>query len=155
MLTTLDLSRKQIEDFNGFQHFDIGSIRFESIREIIIVCDELREANFEWQESIEDDLDFFANNLSTKIEKLNISKIDILDEHMVKLLKRCKNITELDLYGCSLQQHSSQQRTLTAISENLSQSLVKLQLPDHSIIYPGFLNSLPKLKYLWFQNEKN
>ena len=36
MLTTLDLSRKQIEDFNGFQHFDIGSIRFESIREIII-----------------------------------------------------------------------------------------------------------------------
>ena len=73
---------------------------------------------------------------------------------MVKLLKRCKNITELDLYGCSLQQHSSQQRTLTAISENLSQSLVKLQLPDHSIIYPGFLNSLPKLKYLWFQNEK-
>ena len=142
MLTTLDLSRKQKADC---------SIHFESIKEIIIVCDELREANFEWQEGIEDDLDFFANNLSTKIEKLNISNINILDEHMVKLLKRCKNITELDLYCCGLQQHSSQQRTLTAISENLSQSLVKLQLPDHSFIYPGFLNSLPKLKNLWHQ----
>ena len=38
------------------------------------------------------------------------------------------------------------------ISENLSESLVKLQLPNHSIIYPGFLNSLPKLKYLQYQN---
>ena len=42
--------------------------------------------------------------------------------------------------------------TLTAISENLSESLVKLQLLDHIIIYPDFLNSLPKLKYLWYQN---
>ena len=39
-----------------------------------------------------------------------------------------------------------------AISENLSESLVKLQLPIHSIIYTGFLNSLPNLNYLWYQN---
>ena len=41
---------------------------------------------------------------------------------------------------------------MTAISENLSESLVKLQLLDHIIIYPGVLNSLPKLKYLCYQN---
>ena len=94
--------------------------------------------------------------MTTKIEKLNISYIGILDEHMVKLLNRCKNITELDLLGCDLNHENgelkhAEQRTLMAISENLSQSLVKLQLPDHSIIYPDFLNSLPKLKYLWHQ----
>ena len=47
------------------------------------------------------------------------------------------------------------QSSLIAISENLSQSLVKLQLPDHSVLYHDFLKSLPKLRYLWkepFQN---
>jgi len=125
------------------------------MKEVILVCDQLREANFQWQSNIEYDLDFFVNNLSTKIEKLNISHIDILDKHMVKLLERCKNITELDLYGCDLHQcrDAKEQRTLMAISKNLSQSLVKLQLPDHSIIYPGFLASMPKLKYLWHQGR--
>ena len=151
MLTTLDLRRKSKKDC---------SVNLDSIKEIILVCDQLREANFEWQKNIEDDLDFFANNLSTKIEKLNISYIGFLDQHLVKLLKRCKNITELDLYCCNLHEdvsvygrNNTEQRTLMAISENLSESLVKLQLPDHSIIYPGFLNSLPKLKYLWHQGR--
>ena len=148
MLTTLDLRNKSTT---------LGSAHFESIKGIILACDELREANFEWQVNIEDDLDFFANNLTTKIEKLNISYINILDEHMVKLLKRCKNITELDLFCCGLDwpdratRKETEQRTLVAISENLSQSLVKLQLPDDSFVYPGFLNSLPKLQYLWHQ----
>ena len=151
MLTTLDLRRKSKKDC---------SVHFVSIKEIILVCDQLREANFEWQKNIEDDLDFFANNLSTKIEKLNISYIGFHDQHLVKLLKRCKKITELDLYCCNLHEdvsvygrNNTEQRTLMAISENLSQSLVKLQLPDHSIIYPGFLNSLPRLKYLWHQGR--
>ena len=145
MLTTLDLRNKS----------NSGScVHFESIKEIILVCDELREANFEYQLNLEEDLDFFANNLTTKIEKLNISYIDIMDEHLVKLLKRCKHITELDLYCCGLDRKDkakkdTEQKTLMAISENLSQSLVKLQLSSGSNIYPGFLNSLPKLKYLW------
>ena len=149
MLTSLDLKGTSHPQINSFIHF-------ESIKEIILVCDELREANFQNQCNIVEDLDFFANNLTTKIEKLNISYIGILDEHMVKLLNRCKNITELDLLGCDLNHENgglehAEQRTLMAISENLSQSLVKLQLPDHSIIYPDFLNSLPRLKYLWHQ----
>ena len=149
MLTTLDLRNisKRV------------CISFESLKKIILVCDQLREANFEYQLDIEEDLDFFADNLTTKIEKLNISYLDILDRHMEKLLKRCKNITELDLYSCGLDRldkarKDTEQRTLMAISENLSQSLVKLQLPDDIIVHPGFLNSLPKLKYLWHQGRK-
>ena len=151
MITTLDLKTDWRRSC---------CVNFESIKEIILVCDELREANFEYQINLKQDMDFFAKNLTTKIEKLNISYIDdVLDEHMVKLLKRCNKITELDLYCCELQdrhyrgRQDTEQRTLMAISENLSQSLVKLRLPDHSIIYPGFLNSLPKLKYLWHQSE--
>ena len=153
MLTSLDLKGTKYPQIHSF-------INFESIKEIILVCDELREANFEYQINLKQDMDFFAKNLTTKIEKLNISYIDdVVDEHMVKLLKRCIKITELDLYCCELQnrdykgRQDTEQRTLVAISENLSQSLVKLRLPDHSIIYPGFLDSLPKLKYLWHQGE--
>ena len=157
MLTSLDLKGIQYRDPLNTHMIRSSFIHFESIKEIILVCEELMEANFQNQCRIEDDLDFFANNLTTKIEKLNISQIGILDEHMVKLLNRCKNITELDLLGCDLNKEDGlnhpEQRTLMAISENLSQSLVKLQLPDHSFIYPDFLNSLPKLKYLWHQRR--
>ena len=157
MLTTLDLKSKSMTK---------DGISFDSIKEIILVCDELKEANFEYLANIDVDPDFFAENLTTKIEKLNISYIDIRDEHMVKLLKRCRNITELDLFCCHLnriedgsddeefnERYNPEQRTLMAISENLSQSLVKLHLPYHSIIYPGFLDSLPKLKYLWHKGS--
>ena len=157
MLTTLDLRSKSMT---------IDGISFDSIKEIILVCDELKEANFEHQLSLDEDLDFFVNNLTPKIEKLNIAYIHFRDEHMVKLLKRCRNITELDLFCCDLnriedgsddeefnERYNTEQRTLMAISENLSQSLVKLHLPYHSIIYPGFLNSLPKLKYLWHKGS--
>ena len=66
MLTTLDLSSSsKISPF--------VCVNFESIKEIILVCDELREANFEYQVSLDEDLDFFVNNLSPKIEKLNIA----------------------------------------------------------------------------------
>ena len=78
MLTTLDLRNisKRV------------CISFESLKKIILVCDQLREANFEYQLDIEEDLDFFADNLTTKIEKLNISYLDILDRQMEKLLNR-------------------------------------------------------------------
>ena len=146
MLTTLDLSSSsKLSRFVG--------VNFESIKEIILVCDQLKEANFEYQLSLEEDLDFFVNNLTPKIEKLNISHINIQDKHMVQLLKRCKNITDLDLHACGLGFHKEdiQQRILKAITENLSQSLVKLRLPNRTVISQGFLNSLPKLKYLWRQ----
>ena len=142
MLTTLDLSSSsKISPF--------VCINFESIKEIILVCQDLREANFEYQVSLEEDLDWFVNNLTPKIEKLNVAEISIQDWQMVQLLKRCKNITELDINGSFIGARDPTQ--LLAISENLSQSLVKLPLPNNTVISQDFLNSLPKLKYLWRQ----
>ena len=112
MLTTLDLS-------SSSKLCPFVCVNFATIKEIIIVCDELKEANFEYQLSLEEDLDFFANNLTPKIEKLNISHIKIQEKQMVQLLKRCKNITDLDLHACGLGFHKedTQQRMLMAISE--------------------------------------
>ena len=137
MLTTLDLS-------SSSKFCPFVCVNFESIKEIILVCDQLKEANFEYQLSLEEDLDWFVNNLTPKIEKLSVAHIGIQDLQMVQLLKRCKNITDLDIKGSFMSG-----RALLAISENLSQSLVKLRLSNNTVITQSFLNSLPKLKYIW------
>ena len=147
LLTTLDLSNSAGKMY---------TINTESMEEILLNCGELKEANFAGQIT---DVEFFANNLTPKIEKLNISwNHGFNDKHIVPLVKRCKNITELDLNGCDLdfdrfyidpENPKENQNCLIAISENLSQSLVKLQLPDHSFLYHEFIESLPKLRYLW------
>ena len=140
MLTTLDLSNLYNNRYK---------LRSESIEGILLNCVELKEANFKGQIS---DLEFFVNNLTPKIEKLNISYSDgFLYKHILPLVKRCNNISELDIYQCDLDVDLDveNKKTLIAISENLSQSLVKLHLPDFRILYHEFLNLLPKLRYLW------
>ena len=147
MLTTLDLGNTSV-----YQYI----LDSESLKEILLNCVELKEANFEQAQIT--DAEFFVSNLTPKIEKLNISWNECFkDKHIVQLVKRCNNITELDLAGCDLDNGlvGENQNALIAISENLSQSLVKLELPDQSIVYPEFLKSLPKLRYLWMWDYKD
>ena len=140
LLTTLDLSNSAGKMY---------TINTESMEEILLNCVELKEANFAGQIT---DVEFFANNLTPKIEKLNISwNPGFNAKHIVPLVKRCKNITELDLNGCDLD-FDRFLICLIAIFKNLSQSLVKLQLPDHSFLYTECIKSLPKLRYLWMVN---
>ena len=152
MITTLDLSN------NKGNMYKLNS---KSMKEILLNCVELKEANFEGQIF---DVEFFANNLTPKIEKLNIShNKSFIYEPILSLVKHCKKITELDLDGCDLDIDRFDtdleygagefQNCLIAISKYLSQSLVKLQLPDHSILYHEFLKSLPKLQNIGINNE--
>jgi len=147
MLTSLDLRNSS--------EFYRSTLNSESIKAIVLNCVELKEANFKSQIVLDRDVEFFANNLTTKIEKLNISDNDSFDDkHIESLLKRCNNITELDLHDCDLADdvdldNEDNQRFLIAITENLSQNLIKLQLPDHIFLSHGFIKSMPKLRYLW------
>ena len=154
MLTTLDLSYAT----GMFRN----KLKSETMEEILLNCVELKEANFEKQII---DAEFFANNLTPKIEKLNISGNGAFDgKQIVQLVKRCNNITELDLDGCDDiwyidldnfedGEDYNFENCQMAISENLSQSLVVLSLPNHSILCHQFLKSLPKLQNLWIPNE--
>ena len=150
MLTSLDLSNST--------EFYRSKLNSESIKAIVLNCVELKEANFKSQIVLDRDVEFFVNNLTPKIEKLNISDNEgFNDEHIESLFKRCNNITELDLHHCDQadddsfdnEDNEDNQSFLIAIAENLSQSLIKLQLPDHSFLYHEFIKSLPKLRYLW------
>ena len=62
-------------------------------------------------------------------------------------------MTDLDSWIRYFRGFEDFENCLIAISENLSQSLVKLRLPNHSPLCHEFLKSLPKLQNLWINNE--
>ena len=155
-LTTLDL-RKCL-------------LNFESIKKIILNCVELREANFSKVLSrqlagiTEEETTFFVNNLTPKIEKLNLESADLKSKDLITLVTRCNKITELDIVLNPIDandiMYSDQwprgiQISLAAIAENLSESLTKIQTPWQICPEPEFINKMPKLKYVWCHPEKD
>ena len=111
----------------------------------------------------EDCLRYLANNLTPRILKLSLRGcINLRDEHVETLIKRCNKITELDLGHT----HTISYITLTNIIENLKYTLEKLglrycwgfdqrDLTGHLVIdLTKFyeLKSMPKLKHLGLVN---
>merc|ERR1712051_509559 len=45
-------------------------------------------------------VDFLCKNLSPKLKRLALFEMNITDENIGDLLTRCKNLTELCLFGC-------------------------------------------------------
>ena len=101
----------------------------------------------------DDCLEFLAKNICPNIEKLDISGLRFVDNHFKVLLSRCNKIKELILRSIELTNNS-----LTIIRENLSLTLEELSL-DYSdeLSLIGFLElkSMPRLKFLCFEDEKD
>ena len=151
-LTTLDL-RKCL-------------VNFESIKKIILTCVDLREANFTQvlSEFNEEETDFFVNNLTPKIEKLNLESGGLKNKDIITLVTRCNRITELDVVANPIDSNYTEgwelygrglQISLAAIAEHLSESLTKIQLPWQIYPVPEFINQMPKLKYVWHHPDKD
>ena len=78
--------------------------------------------------------------------KLNLgSQIFVEDEHVMKIIQRCKRLTELSLKGTSITYNS-----LICIIENLKHNLVILQLCNTNLSFDELLElkEMPKLKVL-------
>ena len=151
-LTTLDLRK--------------CNVNFESIKKIILTCVELREANFKQvlSEFNEEETDFFVNNLTPKIEKLNLESGGLKNKDIITLVTRCNRITELDVVANPIDSNYTEgwelygrglQISLAAIAEHLSESLTKIQLPWQIYPVPEFINQMPKLKYVWHHPDKD
>ena len=80
-------------------------INNDSIFYKVIIDDftELKELNlFDTDLSIQS-VDYLVNNITTKIEKLSLRSLYFVrDRHVKTLVKRCKNITELDLFDTAI-----------------------------------------------------
>ena len=125
----------QILDLTTSKRLDL-----ESIQIIINNLTELKEVNLEsyryyllhWNKKkyyaedvlSEESINYLANNLTEKVEKLNLGYQRLVeDEHVMKLIPRCKRLTELNLNGTSISPNA-----LRCIIENLKHSLVILAM---------------------------
>ena len=71
----------------------------------------------------QDSINFVVNNLKSKIEKLNLSGLEITDEHIEALVKKCKRIKVLSLDWTVITNDS-----LRYISQHLKHILTKLSI---------------------------
>ena len=126
------------------------------INAIIGHCNELKELeiprtyfhmhNCLW---FSQEIDILVENLTPKIVKLRLGHIssEITDDHVEKLVKRCRNLKVLDLSGSTQLTNNS----LRSIVTNLMSTLEELGVADTQIEVDDLFESkaLPKLKRLY------
>ena len=153
-LNTKNLKKFVLQNRKTLQTLDLRTSKtldLESIQFIITNCNEVTVLNLQRYPNDEDvlseeSINYLANNLSEKVEKLSLGyQRFVKDEHVVKLIARCKRLTELNLNGTSISPNS-----LTCIIENLKHSLVILRLSNTKLTFGELfeLRAMSKLRIL-------
>ena len=138
-----------IQNSDSLKVLDLSETQLSlaSVQRIFFLCQYLIELNIAGDNSLGTELcpksvDFLCNNLTTTIEKLDITmQPNFGDDQFQKLIKRCNRITELSFVGTNVTDDS-----MNTIIETLSQSLVKLR--------PGMISFHKKLELALMPNFK-
>ena len=124
-------------------------LKGKTVDTIVKHCTELREFNADIMLN-EKAMDYLANNLTPKVEKLSLQFARCLeDEHLRVLLSRCNELKELIVASTSITNAS-----LPIICQNLKHTLEKLDVSDTNISFDKIsefsyeFRSMPKLKFL-------
>jgi len=124
-------------------------LSLESIQRICNKCVALKEINLRKTELSEDSVNFLVNNLTTRVDKLNLEQLKFLkDEHIKTLVKRCTRITSIDL-----RRTGATNESLKNIIGNLKTSLEELSVSCDKITCNKLtrltsIYSMPRLKVL-------
>ena len=107
---------KSLKLLNFKSGLDMESINYSSyLKTVVKICVELKELNVRLTDLSEDVIDFLVNNLTPKIEKLNLfSMAKANDEQIKTLVERCNKITSLHLRSSTFTDDS-----ITRIIQNL------------------------------------
>ena len=97
----------------------------EDIQHILCSCKNLTEIDFSKSKLRTKSISALVNFVPSDLLKLNLSGLRINDRNLEKLVKRCKKIIELDLSSTLITL-----KGVISISDNLSNSLVNLSLPN-------------------------
>ena len=126
-------------------NFESG-LDMETIKLVVKNCVELKELNVRKTDLSEDAIDFLVNNLTPKIEKLDLFCMAKANDEQIKtLVERCSKITSLHLRSSTFTDNS-----ITSIIQNL-QSLEQLDISGcKKLSYNKLLElkALPKLRLL-------
>ena len=126
-------------------HFDLHNLT-ESLKGLFTNCAHLTELNIGDSELLDPHIQALVDNLTPTILKLSLARQgNLRDEHVKKLVKRCNNITHLDLSETSIANDS-----VHSIIELLKTTLEKLNVNITNVDFATLLQlkSMPKLKTL-------
>ena len=116
-------NNKTLQTLNLSWCDDEGPADGPNYLQIIKCCQELKEIELENDSGFYGDigLEFLAKNITPNIEILNLSNLDVTDNHVRILLSRCQKIKALDLGGTLVTDDS-----LRNIGEKLKTTLEEL-----------------------------
>jgi len=148
---------KTLEVLNVEERWDL-----EALKLVVNKCRELKELNLSRLSFTNEALDFLVNNITTKIEKLSLSCYDLFafsgpqvavnDQQIDLLVKRCQNISSLDLSGVAIFANGEiTDNGITSIIEHLKSTLEELDISNCeriSSMKQIELTKLPHLKVL-------
>ena len=101
----LNIDSKMIDNFccqNGktLKILDLDrciGLDLNSIQVIVQNCAELTEANFAHTKLSKRSIDFLTKNITKKIQKLSLFGLDVSDENINVLVRRCSQLSALSL----------------------------------------------------------
>ena len=129
------------ENGGSLQVLDLAysKLTFQQFEKIIIKCVELRELNLEGVEIPNPHVGhFLSENITTKIEKLNVSWLNFDDENVKTLVSRCTKISSFNLQITKVTNNS-----LKYIIDNLGPTLEELHITN-----PKYDDKLSELKIM-------
>ena len=128
------------------RHHGQLTMSLESVKLIVTLCVELTELNIGNTKLCQESINFICENLTPKIEKLDISWHDTFGDKQLKtLLARCNKLTEFAFAATRVSNKS-----VGTIIEILSPTLIKLEASTQHINLSGLLElaSMPKIQLL-------
>ena len=132
------------ENGSTLQVLDLAycELTFQHIKMIFEKCVELRELNLDGMD-IPNAANFLAENITIKIEKLNISWWKFNDENVKTLVSRCTKISALNLQATKVTNNS-----LKYIIDKLGPTLEELHLTIYNYDNLMDLKVMPRFKIL-------
>ena len=118
----------------------------ESLKRLFTNCAHLTELSISYSDMFDSHIQVLVDNLTPTILKVNLGRcVNLKNEHVKKLVKRCNNITHLDLCDTAITNDS-----LHSIIEQLKASLEDLNVYRTDVAFATLLElkSMPALKTL-------
>ena len=125
-LQTLNLNSSFLDNLTNDNSLD-STPAYNYFQEMIKCCQELKEVDLAYLNDAygltDDDLHFVVKNIPTNVQKLNLSRCCIKDDHVKILVRRCNKIKTLNLEPTLITDDS-----LTNIRQHLNLTLEELSL---------------------------
>ena len=113
-----------------------------SVEQIFTQCTELIELSIGATTLDPRSINFLCENLTSKIEKLDLfDQNNFGEEHLEKLLNRCNKLTEFGILGTDITDYDP-------IFEKLSETLVKFEADQYDINDYFELRIMPNMKFI-------